>query len=64
MLLTQEKHKEIKDMYEKEIYIKNLDRETDSSLTKFVDSRVHFTDLEYVPENLENIESEFVFDTK
>ncbi len=40
------------------------DLETDSSLQKFVTSTIPFNDISYVPQNLEKISSDFVFDTK
>ena len=40
------------------------DLETDSSLQKFVTSTIPFNNISYVPQNLEKISSDFVFDTK
>ena len=46
------------------IWTLNVDLEKDSSITKFVNDRVSFTKLSYIPRNLENITSDFVYDTK
>lgn len=48
----------------KKRYIENLDLQTDSSLTKFVSARVPFIDKSYVPENLESISWDYVYDAK
>ncbi len=48
----------------KDNQILSLDFETDNSITKFVNNIVSFTSLDYIPEKLEKIESEYVFDTK
>ena len=42
----------------------NLDFYTDESTTKFLSANVSFNDLWYIPEDLEKIESEYVYDTK
>jgi len=50
-----------------EININNinlLDLETDNSIQKFVTSNNSFNYIWYIPENLVNIESEFIFDMK
>lgn len=44
--------------------IKKLDLETDSSITKFVTSTKSFNDKAYIPENLVNISSRYVYDAK
>lgn len=41
-----------------------MDFKTDSSITKFVNSKVSFDSLKYVPENLESISSKYVNDAK
>jgi len=48
----------------KDEFIKNLDLETDSSITKFVNSKISFNDKWYIPENLVSISSEHIFDAK
>ncbi len=45
-------------------FIKNLDLETDSSITKFVNSKISFNNKWYIPENLVSISSEYIFDAK
>ncbi|MDP5038820.1 MAG: M15 family metallopeptidase [Candidatus Gracilibacteria bacterium] len=53
------------DIEEKSVFIlKNLDFETDDSLTKFLNDKVSFNNLSYVPENLEKILSQYVLDSK
>lgn len=42
----------------------NLDFETDSSITKFVNNKVSFNHLSYVPDNLEYVSSSYVSDSK
>lgn len=55
---------EEKEKLEKQNYINSLDLETDSSITKFVNSSVSFKDKKYIPKNLVNIYSDYVHDTK
>ena len=45
-------------------YINNLDLETDNSLTKFVNSKVHYKDVWFIPENLVPVSSKYVIDSK
>lgn len=45
-------------------FFASLDMKTDNSLFKFVSSKVSFNNKWYVPEDLEPIDSEFVYDTK
>ena len=45
-------------------YIQNLDYTNNSSLTKFVNNKVSFDWLDYVPEDLVSISSDYVYDTK
>lgn len=40
------------------------DMKTDSSLQKFVDNKINFSEIGYVPENLEKISSDFILDKK
>ncbi len=49
---------------EKMNFIFNLDHETDNSIYKFVTSTKSFNDKQYTPNDLEKIESKFIFDTK
>ena len=62
--LLEKQKEELRKKLEKQSYIDNLDLETDSSLTKFVSSDVSFTDKWYVPEKLEKIASEHIYDAK
>ena len=41
-----------------------FDLEKDDSLTKYVDPDIPFLALDYIPENLTKLESEFLVDTK
>ncbi len=45
-------------------YIKNLDLDTDASLTKFVNPDISFTDISYVPEDMESLDRDYILDTK
>lgn len=45
-------------------YIKNLDLETDSSITKFLHPKVSFNNKKYIPKNLEKLWSKYVYDSK
>ncbi len=45
-------------------FINNLDLETDSSITKFVNSKVSFNNKKYIPKNLEKLSSNYVYDSK
>ena len=48
----------------KEREIQQLDLQTDTSLTKFVNNEIHFETLSYIPENLVGVSSEYVYDAK
>ncbi len=60
---SEEKEKLIKNLLNKDS-IKSYDMKTDSSITKFVNSKVSFNKLWYVPNDLEEIDSEYIDDTK
>ena len=45
-------------------YIYNLDLEKDTSLTKFVNNKVHYNKLWYVPENLVSVWWKYIVDWK
>jgi D-alanyl-D-alanine carboxypeptidase len=45
-------------------YIINLDLETDNSITKFVNNKVHYNKLWYVPENLVSVWWKYIVDWK
>jgi hypothetical protein len=55
---------ELEEKNKKIDFINNLDLKTDNSITKFVNSTVSFNNKSYIPENLEKIGSDFVFDSK
>ncbi len=60
-----EKKEEILKSYRKlKKFIKNIDLKTDNSLQKFVSAKVSFNDKAYVPDDLEKIESEYIYDSK
>lgn len=67
-LLNKEKVEEIKklknNIKNENIFLKNLDLKTDSSLTKFVSAKVPFNNKKYIPENLVSISTEFIIDWK
>jgi hypothetical protein len=44
--------------------LNNLDLEKDNSITKFVNSYISFTNIDYKPDNLENIKSDYITDLK
>lgn len=63
--LKKDKHVlELKKQHELELYLLWLDMETDNSITTFVDNKISFRNKAYVPENLEYIDSQVVYDTK
>ena len=47
-----------------ESLIFDSDLDLDNSLTKYVSNKISFNDLSYVPENLESISSDFIYDAK
>jgi len=50
--------------YQKQSRIENLDFTADSSLTKYVDPRISFTEVTYVPSDLRRLEREYIIDSK
>ena len=65
--LRKQKEKELiikKALEDKQKHIDNLDLETDSSFTKFVSSDISFSNKAYIPEDLEKITWEYVYDAK
>lgn len=42
----------------------SYDLKTDNSITKFVDNKVSYSNVEYIPENLVKLEWEFILDNK
>jgi len=45
-------------------FINNLDLKIDDSITKFINSKVSFNDKSYIPSDLVNISSKYVYDSK
>ena len=45
-------------------YLNSLDLDNDNSLTKFVNNKVHYNDLAYIPENLVKVSSKHIIDWK
>lgn len=41
-----------------------FDLKLDTSLQKYVDNKIHFNDLSYIPKNLKKVDLEYVIDTK
>jgi len=54
----------LRDFVLKNRKIKSSDLKTDTSLTKFVNNRVPFETLSYIPENLVSVSSNYVYDAK
>lgn len=54
----------ILDKYSDEKKDDKIDFLTDSSINKFVNNKIHFTDIGYVPEDLENISWKYLIDSK
>lgn len=48
----------------KQFYLDNVDLETDSSVTKYVDPKVSYNNKAYIPKNLVPVKSEFIKDSK
>ena len=44
--------------------LNSIDLETDNSIQKFVNNKIGFNDLNYVPLKLEKIDSEYIYDMK
>jgi len=62
--IEEEKQRKIKEKQEYLNYIKTLDLDTDSNLTKFVNNKVHFTNIWYIPENLISVWAKHIIDGK
>lgn len=52
------------DILSQEHFLKNLDVETDDSMTKFVNPDVPFQDVTYIPADLEYLSRDYIVDTK
>ncbi len=59
-----EKDRVLKEKEEYKKYLENLDLETDNSLTKFVNNKVHFIELWYIPEDLVSVWDKHIIDWK
>lgn len=71
LFLDSQKKKELEKENEKlsekiktDIFLKSLDLKTDNSITKYVSNKVSFNDLKYIPNDLENIDWDFLIDVK
>jgi len=42
----------------------HYDFKTDTSITKYIDNKIHYNKLDYIPENLVDLKWEFLIDTK
>jgi len=62
--IEEEKKRILKEKKDYKNYIKNIDLESDNSLTKFVNNKVHFDELWYIPEDLVSVWSKYVIDSK
>jgi len=63
-ILKEKKQAELKAKKEYENYIKNLDLESDDSITKFVNNKVHFTNIWYIPKDLVSVWAKHIIDGK
>ena len=54
----------LRDFVLKNRRVKSSDLKTDTSLTKFVNNKVPFETLSYIPENLVSVSSNYVYDAK
>ncbi len=64
IIIDQDQKQALRDFVLKNRKVKSSDMESDESITKFVNNRVHFETLSYIPENLENISSSYIYDAK
>ena len=64
IIIDENQKNTLRDFILKNRQIKKSDMNTDPSITKFVNNTVPFTEISYIPENLENVSSEFVYDAK
>lgn len=63
-ILREKKQAELKAKKEYENYIKNLDLESDDSITKFVNNKVSFNNIWYIPKNLVPVSWKHIIDGK
>jgi hypothetical protein len=61
--VIKDKQEEI-DELKKELFLSKIDLLTDNSIAKFVNNKVHFFDISYVPEDLVPVSSKYVVDSK
>jgi len=58
------KNRILKEKQDYKKYIENLDLDTDESLTKFVNNKVHFNELWYIPDDLVLVWDKYIIDWK
>ena len=63
-IAVEQRETEIKKKKDFIVYINTLDLKTDNSLTKFVNNKVSFDELWYVPEDLVSVAWEYIVDGK
>jgi len=64
VFLNKELAMKLLEKFQKDKKIQNLDLITDSSLTKYVDPEIPFTQKGYVPEDLRRLDRSYIIDTK
>ncbi len=64
IIVNEDQKNALRDFVLKNRKIKNSDMITDDAITKFVNNQVHFETLSYIPENLETVSSQYVYDAK
>ena len=64
IMIDQDQKDALRNFVLKNRKIKSSDITSDESITKFVNNRVHFETLSYIPENLEKISSDYIYDAK
>ena len=63
-IAIEQRETEIKKKKDFIIYINNLDLKTDNSLTKFVNNKIPFDDVSYIPEDLVSVSWKYIVDGK
>lgn len=64
IVIDEAKKNTLEEKYLKEQRIQNINLDNDTSLYKFVNPDISFSDKTYIPKNMEAIASAFVYDTK
>jgi len=64
VVLTQDLATKLLSKYQKEKRIADLDFVSDTSITKYVDPNISFTEKGYIPQNMVQLDSQYTVDTK